>query len=445
MITLIAPGEYYSSYGGAEIYIKNFAHELFRREEVSVIAIVNRPDWKQPRKTHENGIQIWELPVDPRKLKGIESIETRNHLLLPLENLIEELSPKLIHAHGWEAEISLIGNRLNIPTIITVHHAGVICPNFNLINDKGEMCHVATSHENCLACTLPNLQGGKLWAPLIKYIPTRLLVNTGKSLSKIRHIPFFSPSFMQSLFIQNKLININIIKSYSDIIICPSHSIGNQVIKNWVSPSKVKVRSHGIPTLPIHKLSDNLKTRPIRFIYVGRITELKGLHLILEAFNNIKSKNYELHIVGSAARKDEINYQNKLNQGFSNVATTWHGHLEREKVMEMIRYCDVMIHPAILHEVFGLSIAEALASGRPVIASRCGGPEMQIEDNINGWLIPRNDAKALKDTVTKLINSPKIIEEAANRCTGIKTISEHIDDITYIYKEVINEKNKIGI
>ena len=84
-------------------------------------------------------------------------------------------------------------------------------------------------------------------------------------------------------------------------------------------------------------------------------------------------------------------------------------------MIELISQFDIMIHPTISLEVFGLNIAEALALGKPVIATQCGGAEMQIRDAVNGFLVPPNDIEALKKAIMKIVKEPAIIERLVNQ------------------------------
>ena len=72
----------------------------------------------------------------------------------------------------------------------------------------------------------------------------------------------------------------------------------------------------------------------------------------------------------------------------------------------MVSQYDCLIHPAICMEIFGLNIAEALHQKKYVIATKCGGAEMQIHDNKDGQLIPPNNVTALYEALTNYINNP---------------------------------------
>ncbi|GLL56612.1 hypothetical protein KUBF_42760 [Bacteroides finegoldii] len=96
----------------------------------------------------------------------------------------------------------------------------------------------------------------------------------------------------------------------------------------------------------------------------------------------------------------------------------------------------VSVAASICMEIFGLNISESLAMGKPVLATRCGGAEIQIEDGVNGWLVEPNDVEALKDKMEDIINDVSTIPsmEMAGRKSVI-SIEEHCKTLVNLYKE----------
>lgn len=76
-----------------------------------------------------------------------------------------------------------------------------------------------------------------------------------------------------------------------------------------------------------------------------------------------------------------------------------------EALASLYRYALGLVLPSD-EEGLGLVMIEAMASGAPVIATRCGGPEGVIRDGVDGWLVDRGDASAMADRMRRLCASP---------------------------------------
>ena len=75
--------------------------------------------------------------------------------------------------------------------------------------------------------------------------------------------------------------------------------------------------------------------------------------------------------------------------------------------LEMI---DIFVHPCTWQEGFGLAVLEAMAAGKPIIASNVGGLYALVKEDINGWLIPPANVEALGQALTKLIGSATLLK-----------------------------------
>ena len=78
-------------------------------------------------------------------------------------------------------------------------------------------------------------------------------------------------------------------------------------------------------------------------------------------------------------------------------------------------------------------VAEALSAGRPVLSTRCGGPEDQIEDDVSGWLVKPNDPAALSARISQLVANSLLVEAAALNCMVTKSYCQFLDEMEQIY------------
>jgi glycosyltransferase involved in cell wall biosynthesis len=101
----------------------------------------------------------------------------------------------------------------------------------------------------------------------------------------------------------------------------------------------------------------------------------------------------------------------------------------------IMRRLDVVLLPSIVYESFSLVTREALQYGRPVIASRCGGPESILRDGSNGLLFDRGDAAGLARAMQTFVDDGELLANAKQKATQtpVMTVSEQASEIERVY------------
>lgn len=192
--------------------------------------------------------------------------------------------------------------------------------------------------------------------------------------------------------------------------------------------------------------------RPSRILFVGRIAPDKGVHLLIQAFNRLAREraDLELTLVGKAGmmpfdvlgvllrddpalgslrafygqspmgwlRKEVLGQRDSYLAHLRGllspaVATRVHfrGTVPLEELTRIYREADLLVLPSIWQESYGLPIAEAMASGVPVVASRCGGIPELVEEGVTGRLVPRLDLDALVSAMREMLQDPRRLRE----------------------------------
>jgi len=361
-----------------------------------------------------------------------------------LASAYRDIAPDIIHVHGWKELACLAADKTGIPCVVTAHHGGIVCPAGALLNHRDEICNVAADQKNCQPCCVCSIPGGKLWLPLLRKTPFVAQMRLGRWLRAHHFLYFITPLGTLALSISDKLAAIETLGRYATRLIAPSRAIRDALVRNGIPSIKVVVVSHGIPLPQRQPLRPDLRKELVRFLYVGRISHVKGLHVMLEAFSTLPPEGYELHIVGGAVTKPEQRYLTKLQQRYTSVNAIWHGFRSHEVIPQHIAECDMMVHPAIFLEVFGLTIAESLAVGRPVIATRCGGAEDQIRDGENGLLVPPNDAVSLRRAIKSIIDEPARLQTMAKQTVDVVTVKKHVQELVKVYIQAVDDGVKTG-
>ncbi|MGH2511176.1 MAG: glycosyltransferase family 4 protein, partial [Candidatus Limnocylindrales bacterium] len=169
---------------------------------------------------------------------------------------------------------------------------------------------------------------------------------------------------------------------------------------------------------------------------VARLEPEKGHPTLLEAWPAVLRAvpNAVLLIVGEGSRREELERQAAGLQITQRVVFTG----RRDDVPAVTAALDVAVLPSY-REAQGLSILEAMALSRPVVASRVGGIPEVIEDGVSGLLVPPHDPEALAGAIVRLLTNHPLADMIgraghdvvhARFCIGlmVKAVEQIYDD-----------------
>ena len=128
------------------------------------------------------------------------------------------------------------------------------------------------------------------------------------------------------------------------------------------------------------------------FLSIGSLDANKNHASLIDAFaRHFKGKRATVRIGGTGPLKRTLGRLARRLGVRDQIVFL--GYLDRQALLRELQAADCIVQPS-LHETFGVVLIEALACGRPVIATRCGGPE-DIVDESNGLLVEPGDTAAL--------------------------------------------------
>lgn len=180
--------------------------------------------------------------------------------------------------------------------------------------------------------------------------------------------------------------------SNSDALIAVSSSLKVKIADLFkrnaiVVPNIVDTRAFSYQT------NNRRRGKDIRFVSCGNLVPSKRHDLSIRAISTLyeEMKNISLCLIGEGTERKKLEALAFVLGCRDKIEFV--GHLSREEVAARLHESDIFVLPSD-YETFGLAYVEALASGLPVIATRCGGPEDFITID-NGVLINTDDKNAL--------------------------------------------------
>jgi glycosyltransferase involved in cell wall biosynthesis len=141
---------------------------------------------------------------------------------------------------------------------------------------------------------------------------------------------------------------------------------------------------------------------------IGWLTPVKGHRVLLEAAASLRRQWPRLHvvIVGGGPLRDDLERMARRR----GIAETVRFLGARTDVSDCLAGMDIYVQPS-LNEGMGRALIEAMAAGRPVVASRVGGIPAVVEDRKTGLLVPPNDPEALARALDELLRKPDWAKE----------------------------------
>ena len=191
----------------------------------------------------------------------------------------------------------------------------------------------------------------------------------------------------------------------------------------------------------------NINNDDIVLLFAGRLVEYKGVHLLIEAFNNLAEKypNLKLFVGGSVTYSS--NLETDYTKGLKSLAAKFKdrifftGHIDHAVMPDFISLADIFVVPSLIEEPFGVIIIEAMAMGKPVIAFKKGGIIEIIKHNETGLITQLPDAVSLCQSLERLIVAPderKRLGQNARRSVEEKfSWPRIVMEMTPIYQNVI--------
>lgn len=146
----------------------------------------------------------------------------------------------------------------------------------------------------------------------------------------------------------------------------------------------------------------------------ARMNPWKGQRELIGAASLLREKHPDLHvmILGANVPEFRADFEKRAREG--GIADRVHFGGFQKDVRPFLQEFDLFVHPSY-GEPFGLSIVEAMAMRKPVIACVTGGVPEIITHTRDGWLVKERSAEAVATAITTLLNDPGLCRQLGER------------------------------
>jgi glycosyltransferase involved in cell wall biosynthesis len=200
-----------------------------------------------------------------------------------------------------------------------------------------------------------------------------------------------------------------------DLFLSPSRFVKNKFVEVGFPEEKIAVLPNFLDFEPL----DTIRGPEPYAIFIGRLSEEKGVHTLLKAFKKFPDLN--LKILGEGPMGKELK-SFATSSNMQNIEFT--GFIDGEKKLDILSRARFLVFPSECYESFGYSIIESHACGVPVIAASIGGAKELIDEGENGFLFEPGKVDDLEAKIAHLLTMDKqaLMKMKQRSLEGVKAL-----------------------
>lgn len=359
--------------GGRDLLVRMLSHELARRgHEVEVVSLAGPqgPSIERDGLVRVNRVAGWSralrpLYADPEK--PFHPTLPDPGLVRVLGRLLERFRPQIVHAHSWllYSLLPLLPSQ-ETRLVVWVHDQGFICPKTTFVYRSGGVC-TGPNYAKCVRCATE--QYGAL-----------------KSLALTSGLTAMKPWRGR---VDRYVANSRATARASARLVGRGNA-AMEVIPPFVTDEAFHADRGERPAF-VPSEGDYL-------MFAGALGPHKGVDVLLEAWAGLQPK---IPLVLAGIRRPDT--PRSIPPGVI-VAE----EMPHQDVLRAWGHCLAALVPSVWPEPFGMVALEAMAAGRPVVASAVGGLADLVVDGTTGILVPPGDAAALRRAIQRLLADPHL-------------------------------------
>ncbi|NYF89849.1 glycosyltransferase involved in cell wall biosynthesis [Edaphobacter lichenicola] len=308
--------------------------------------------------------------------------------IMKVDNFFPRLSPSIFRA----------AKEMGIPTALSVRNYRLVCPSANLFRDG----HV------CTTCV-----GSKV------------------ALSAIQH-RCYRKSYLQSAAVVASNVYAHLRGVWGDSVdrfIAVSSFVKQQLVAGGFPEDRIIVKPNFISDTGVGDGSGGYG------LYVGRLTEEKGVRSLLKAWKNILQP-VRLKLIGDGPLESIVREASEADSRIEYL-----GRRSLSDVCEYLGNAAFLIFPSEWYEPFGRTIVEAYSKGTPVIAAATPPMQAMVEDGVTGLLYRPGDSVELASVVSSLTSDPDRLRslrlQARARYLALYTEEQNYQQLMAAFQECI--------
>jgi glycosyltransferase involved in cell wall biosynthesis len=398
------------SVGGTEVYVEGLCRRLRAAGHEVLIAA---PDSRHaaPERYEHDHVPVFRYAIAEHATRDEATHRTAVRGAERLYRWLAEERPDILHVHSFTTGVGLPeireARRLGIRVIVTFHlpSLGFMCRTGELMQCGRYPCDGIVIADKCASCSLTRLGMPAFAARVAGAIPVGVSAGLSVIPGRVGTTLGMAASVRESQAMQTELFAL------AERVVVLNDTALRMLIANGSSAEKLALNRLGISRTSIaRKPSPDVQptASPVRFLYLGRLHETKGLSSLVRAAVAVpRTTAFRLDIRGPQLDEDSRRYAAELRAlaGDDPRVTIGAGVAAQDVAAELAAY-DVLLCPSIWFENGPTIALEAMAVGTPVIGSRIGNLAEIIEDGVNGQLVAPGDVEQWSAALARAAADP---------------------------------------
>jgi glycosyltransferase involved in cell wall biosynthesis len=391
-------------HGGEEQAVRNLSVALAQRGHQVSVATIRQEE--QAPFAELDGVRIYRVQGSMQRAEWLFSEPERRHappfpdpeLMLGLRRIIRRERPQIVHAHNWLGYQYLPLKELSrARMLVTLHDMSLVCST-KAFMFEGDACS-GPAPAKCLKCSVAHYGRAKGVVTLAG--------SSAMNAAERAMVDMFLP-VSHATAMWNGLTGTHV-----------PYTVVPNFLADDPGDNDARYKAY-VDQLPDEEF----------ILFVGGFRRLKGIEVLLEAYRGLRGAP-RLVLIGYQCLDTPSKWPESVT-----VLKDWpHGAVMRAWQRSMLG-----VVPSICQETFGLVALEAMATGKPVIASRIGGLPEVVVDNETGLLVEPGNAEALRGAMQQLIASPELRnrmgERARQRANAFRA-SVVVPQVERVYERLI--------
>ncbi|GAB4131255.1 MAG: glycosyltransferase [Raineya sp.] len=356
---------------------------------------------------------VEQLFFDNKSIHGTEKLKFFYKSLYNLKaqeivrEKIRHFQPDVIHIHNlfYVASPSILYEiqKQKVPIVLTIHNFRLICAGALLLRN-GQVCELCIQKKFPLA----GIQHKCFQNSALKTAQLTLITGLHKLLGTW----------------QNKV----------DTYITLTEFVKNKLVHSSLQLPEEKIQIK--PNFAPDKGFSRLEERADFFLFVGRLSQEKGIKILLEA---TKIYDFHLEIIGEGAMANIVK-----EYAHNNPKITYHGFQGTDFIIEKMKQCKALLFPSVWYEGMPLTIMEAFSTGTPIIISDIDNLNQMVGNGYDGLHFKTADSKDLAEKIYYFEQNatPVFYENARKTYETLYSPEKNYQKLMEIYQKVIDLKKK---